>query len=63
MAIDVDTPYDLIDECQNSACYIDTNQRMEKRVKSLSGDLVEIREQKNQRVAQFIYQSVNDYLI
>ena len=63
MAIDADTPYSSLHECQESEAYTDTNNKMEKRVKSLSGGLAEVREQKNQKIAQFIHQSVNDYLM
>jgi len=63
MAVDADTPYSSLRECQESEAYTDTNNKMEKRVKSLSGGLAEVREQNNRRVAQLIHQSVNDYLI
>jgi ankyrin repeat protein len=63
MAVDADTPYSSLRECQESEAYVETNNKMEKRVKSLSGGLAEVREQNSQRVAQFIHQSVNDYLI
>jgi ankyrin repeat protein len=63
MAIDADTPYSSLRECQESEAYADTNNKMERRVKSLSGGLAEVKEQKNQKIAQFIHQSVNDYLI
>jgi hypothetical protein len=63
MAIDADTPYSSLRECQESEAYADTNNEMEKRVKSLSGGLAEVREQEDQMIAQFIHQSVNDYLI
>lgn len=36
---------------------------MEKRVKSLSGGLAEVKEQQSQRRVQFIHQAVNDHLI
>src|SRR5271155_4172669 len=63
MAIDADTPCSSLRECQESEAYANSNNEMEKRVKSLSGGLAEVREQENQKIAQFIHQSVNDYLI
>ena len=63
MAVDADTPYSSLRECQESEAYADTNNKVEKRVKSLSGGLAEVREQNDQKIAQFIHQSVNDYLM
>ena len=48
MAVDVDTPYGSLRECQESEAYAETNNIMEKRVKSLSGGLAEVKEQNNQ---------------
>jgi len=63
MVVDADTPYSSLSECQDSADYTETDEEMERRVKSQSGGLAEVKEHQSQRVAQFIHQSVNDYLI
>ena len=63
MAVDANCPYKSLRECQNSADYVDTDDDMAKRVRSLSGGLAEIQEYEEQQVAQFIHQSVNDYLV
>ncbi|KAH0538139.1 hypothetical protein FGG08_005247 [Glutinoglossum americanum] len=63
MVVDADTPYSSLGECRDSADYTETDEAMEKRMGSLSGGLVEVKEHQNRRVAQFIHQSVNDYLI
>src|SRR5436305_8743143 len=51
MAVDADTPYNSIVDCQESETYIETSEDMEKRVKSLSGGLAEVKENQSQRVA------------
>ncbi|KAH7350408.1 hypothetical protein BKA66DRAFT_288549 [Pyrenochaeta sp. MPI-SDFR-AT-0127] len=63
MAVDANTPYKTLHECQNSPKYARTDNEMEKRVKSLSGGLVEVVEHGHRRIAQFIHQSVKDHLI
>lgn len=65
MAVDADCPYKSLSELrQNSPNYVETGEEMERRVKSLSGGLVEIKNgYEGRRIAQLIHQSVNDYLI
>jgi hypothetical protein len=59
----LDAPYNSLGECLNSADYAETNEEMEKRVRSLSGGLAEVKEHRSKRIVQLIHQSVNDYLI
>ncbi len=63
MVVDDNTPHKSLTECQKSEAYAETTKDMEKRVKSLSGGLAEVKEHQSQRVAQSIHQSVNDYLV
>jgi hypothetical protein len=44
MTVDADTPYNSLRECQESEAYAETNDKMEKRVKNLSGGLTKVRE-------------------
>ena len=62
-AIQPDLPYKSLRQCQDEGILTDTNEKMERRVKSLSCGLAEIREQKGTLVVQFIHQSVNDFLL
>ncbi|KFY07164.1 hypothetical protein V492_07388, partial [Pseudogymnoascus sp. VKM F-4246] len=54
----------VIHEFQNSARdsegFVDNDAQMEQQITSLSGGLVEIRDHRRSKVAQFIHQSVND---
>ena len=61
--VDVDTPYESIKECQETEEYAETDEEMEKRILDLSKGLAEIKEHGGKRVAQFIHQSVNDYMV
>lgn len=63
MAVDADASYSPIRELHQSEDYLETGQEMGKRVKSLSQGLAEVKELDDRQVAQFINQSVNDYLI
>ncbi|KAH0538071.1 hypothetical protein FGG08_005333 [Glutinoglossum americanum] len=63
MAVDADVPYSSLTECQKSEAYVETKEDMEKRVKSLSGGLAEVKERQSRQVAQFIHRSVKDYLL
>ncbi|KAI9857892.1 MAG: hypothetical protein M1813_008007 [Trichoglossum hirsutum] len=63
MAFDADSPYRTLCQCQNSTAYIESDEQMKKLVKFLSGGLAEVKELGNRLAAQFIHQSVNDYLI
>ncbi|KAF2793702.1 purine and uridine phosphorylase, partial [Melanomma pulvis-pyrius CBS 109.77] len=63
MAMDADTHYETLNDHQNSPKYVRTDKQMEKRVKSLSGGLIEVVEHAGLHIAQFIHQSVNDHLI
>ncbi|OCK88611.1 ankyrin [Cenococcum geophilum 1.58] len=58
-----DIPYHSLHECQLSPDFAENDKQMEKRIKSLSGGLAEVKTHRNRPVAQFIHQSVNDYLI
>ena len=62
-AIQPDLPYRSLRQCQDEGILTDTNEKMERRVKSLSCGLAEIQVQKGTPVVQFIHQSVNDFLL
>ena len=62
-AVDADTSYKSFSECRNAPEYADTQEEMECRLKDLCRGLAEIKEHENERVVQFIHQSVNDFLI
>ncbi|KAF8511826.1 hypothetical protein BU17DRAFT_96885 [Hysterangium stoloniferum] len=63
MAVDPDSSYTSFKQCQDSPHYLETDDQMKKKVKSLSEGLAEVKEQNKQLVAQFIHQSVQDYLV
>jgi len=62
-AIRPDLPYRSLRQCQDEGILTDTNEEMERRVKSLSCRFAEIQVQKGTPVVQFIHQSVNDFLL
>ncbi|TKA68484.1 hypothetical protein B0A49_05693, partial [Cryomyces minteri] len=62
MTVDADVDETPIASCHDSAYFVETDDQMEKRVISLSGGLVEVREHGEEHVAQFIHQSVIDYM-
>lgn len=62
-AIQPDLPYRSLRQCKDEGILTDTNEKMERRVKSLSCGLAEIQVQKGTPVVQFIHQSVNDFLL
>ena len=62
-AIQPDLPYKSLRQYQDEGILIESNEEMERRVKSLSRGLAEIRVQKDTPVVQFIHQSVNDFLL
>jgi hypothetical protein len=64
MIVDSNTPpYQSLQQCQCSPDFVRDDKNMEKQLKSLSGGLAEVKIHKGKSVAQFIHQSVNDYLI
>ena len=56
-------PYQSLQQCQCSPDFIKDDKSMEKQLKSLSGGLAEVMIHQDKPVAQFIHQSVNDYLV
>lgn len=44
MAIDADTTYTILKECTESEAYAESNEEMMKKIVSLSGGLVEVKE-------------------
>lgn len=62
MAFDVDRHPSICD-CQEASDYIVSNNHMEQQVVALSRGLAEVKNHGDELVAQFIHQSVNDYLI
>ena len=63
--VDENTPHRTISDCQNAEeCdYAETDEQMKKRIRHLSRGLAEAKQHGNIWIAQFIHQSVNDYLI
>ena len=61
--IDADTIYTTLKECTESEAYVESNEQMRKWIKVLSGGLIEVEKRGYHHIAQFIHQSVNDYLI
>jgi ankyrin repeat protein len=63
MVIDPDCPYKSLQTCQSSDEYIEDNEVMERSITTLSRGLVETRAFGDERIVQFIHQSVNDFFI
>lgn len=63
MAVDAGSRFRTLRECLGSTKYAKSDDQMEKRVKSLSGGLVEVIEDSDERIPQFVHQSVKDYLV
>jgi len=63
--VDANTPYQSISDCQNAEeCgYAKTDEQMKKRIRHLFRDLAEVKQHENIWIAQFIHQSVKNYLI
>lgn len=63
--VDANTPYQSISDCQNAEeCgYVETDEQMKKRIRHLSKGLAEAKQHENTWIAQFIHQSVKDYLV
>ena len=49
--------------CEDVNGFVESDNRMEKQVTSLSGGLAEVRHQESGATVQFVHQSVNDYLL
>ena len=49
--------------CEDVNSFVESDNRMEKQVTSLSGGLAEVQHQESGTTVQFIHQSVNDYLL
>ncbi|KAF2184913.1 hypothetical protein K469DRAFT_633216, partial [Zopfia rhizophila CBS 207.26] len=63
MAVDADCPHKTLQQCQKAEDYIDDNEKMERRVKTLSCGLAEIVPSFNAQVVQVIHQSVKDFFV
>ena len=63
MIVDSNIPHQSLQQCQLSPDFVEDDEKMEKRLKSLSGGLAEVKIYQYKPVALFIHQSVNDYLI
>lgn len=63
LAVDAQTPHDSLAKCQAAEEFAYTDEEMEKRINDLSKGLAEVKKQDQEQVAQFIHQSVSDYLI
>jgi len=63
--VDANTPYQSISDCQNAEeCgFAKTDEQMKKRIRHLFRGLAEAKQHENIWIAQFIHQSVKDYLI
>ena len=62
MIVDVDTPFQTIRECQETEKFAETDEEMKRRIRDLSKGLAEIKTHQGKPIAQFIHQSVNDYV-
>ena len=62
MAMDEDTTYHSILECQESELFVDTDEAMERRVCDLSQGLAESTKVDGKQFVQLIHQSVDDFL-
>lgn len=60
---DVDTSFRSLRECQSLPDYVETDERMKRRLNSLSGGLAEIRTHEYEQRVQLIHQSVSDYIL
>ena len=63
LAVTADTPHTSIHQCLRSELYVETDEDMERRACHLSKGLVEVKEINNERIAQFVHQSVKDFLL
>lgn len=63
MVLGTDVLYSSVEQCKDSDDYAESDETMERQVKSLSCGLAEVKEFDDKRIAQFIHQSVNDYLL
>ncbi|RSM04794.1 hypothetical protein CDV31_009885 [Fusarium ambrosium] len=61
MVVDPDSPYTSLRHYKNTPDYTESNDVMERKVKTLSHGLVEIIHSSEKRVVQFIHQSVKDF--
>lgn len=64
MVAHMESPCTSIRQCQDTSEYVETDEQMERNICYLSKGLIEVRSQEyGIRFAQFIHQSVNDYLL
>ena len=61
--VGADTTYKSLRECRKSELYVDTDEDMERIVCDLSKGLAEVVGNDSERVAQFVHQSVKDFLL
>ena len=63
MILGVDESYQTIKEFEKAEEFAETDDEMERRVQNLSRGLAEITEYEGRRIAQFVHESVKDYLV
>ncbi|KAM0804483.1 hypothetical protein BDR22DRAFT_794157, partial [Usnea florida] len=63
LVVSADTTYKTLRECRKSEFYVDTDEDMERIVCDLSKGLAEVIENGSKRIAQFVHQSVKDFLL
>ncbi|RYP41635.1 hypothetical protein DL767_000840 [Monosporascus sp. MG133] len=63
MVVEVDGQHRSLKTCQSSQNYISDDDRMKRKVQTLSCGLAEITPSSNQQVVQFIHQSVKDFFV
>ena len=63
MNVDSNPSYHSFEDWKKLPGYIETDRQMEKQLRSLSGGLAEWEDHEDERVAQLVHQSVDDYLI
>lgn len=63
MVVEADCPHQSLQECQSRKDYESDNDRMKRRVQTLSCSLAEVTRSSNTQVVQFIHQSVKDFFV
>ena len=63
MAVDADTLHTSVRDLEKTEFYVESDDDMEKQARHLSGGLVEVVQHGTAKVAQFIHQSVGEFLL
>lgn len=63
MVVDPESPYTSLCQHLDNPEYVKTDEQMERYIRYLSKGLIEVKSHSGNRIAQFIHQSVSDYLL